>query len=325
MNGVTRSRTSQARTARWAIVRRRAIFGAAVFVAASFVGLGPAQAAPTAGIPIFQGFVNQTVSGSVANFSWKVPGTHDPGATFEFLSNTSSNGSSLTGSSNGDFVYTPTPDNCGIGFVPFRVRNPDGSTADGSLEVINAPDGVDDQFVTPVNTAITADLGTNDVVGYRPSVQWFRNVYTSGPSHGTVTMAAEGSYNNSSFTYTPSAGYTGFDQFEYWVVCGNKTDAAVVTINVGNVAGTPTTTTTPPTTTTVPAGSCASSGWPTYEAECATIGGSIAVERSSTASNGAVLGGWNYGGTFTLPVTPSTAGSQTLEIRYGAPYGALWA
>jgi hypothetical protein len=278
---------------------------------------------PYAGVPIFQSFINQPVVGSVASFGWKVPPRNEPGATFEFLSNTASNGGVIVGQSNGSFVYTPQTDNCGIGFIPFRVTNPDGQSDTGSLEVLNTPDAIDDAFSTPAGTALTANVGTNDTVGYRPSVQWYRNPYTANPSHGTVTMSPQGTVNNAQFTYTPAAGYQGYDSFEYWVECGGKTDAATVTVAIGN-AGPPTSATTTlaaTTSSTLPAATCNGPQWPTVEAECAVLAGTIAVESNAGASGGKEIGGWDYSGTATLTLTAPAAGTYDIKIRGNAPYG----
>lgn len=283
---------------------------------------GAAGAPPAAGVPIFQAFINQQISATVASFTWKVPPVNQPGATFTFQSNTSSNGGTLVGQSNGSFVYTPQTDNCGIGFIPFTVTNPDGQSSTGSLELINAPDGVDDTFATPVNTTLTANVGTNDNVGYRPSVQWYRNVYTANPSHGSVTMSPQGTANNAQFTYVPTTGYQGWDSFEYWVECGGKTDVGRVDVAVGSAGAStiPTTVATTTTTTIAPA-SCTGAHWPSVEAECAALAGTILVENTTLASGGKELGGWDYSGTASVVLTAPAAGTYDLQIRANAPYG----
>ncbi|MGH3190918.1 MAG: cadherin-like domain-containing protein, partial [Streptosporangiaceae bacterium] len=52
------------------------------------------------------------------------------------------------------------------------------------------------------------------------------------PAHGTVTVNSDGT-----FTYLPTAGFTGTDTFQYTITCGGsgKTASATVTITVGTV------------------------------------------------------------------------------------------
>ena len=54
----------------------------------------------------------------------------------------------------------------------------------------------------------------------------------TAPAHGTVTVNPDGT-----FTYLPSAGYTGTDTFNYTITCGTsgKTATAAVTITVGTL------------------------------------------------------------------------------------------
>jgi len=75
----------------------------------------------------------------------------------------------------------------------------------------HAPLPADDMVLTPIDTTVRGSLATNDV-----ELDGEALVYTEtpvvAPSHGTVTIAADGSY-----TYEPDAGWTGVDQFVYEV------------------------------------------------------------------------------------------------------------
>jgi VCBS repeat-containing protein len=52
----------------------------------------------------------------------------------------------------------------------------------------------------------------------------------SGPAHGRLTLRADGS-----FTYTPTSGFSGVDQFVYSAKdSGGRSDRATVTIKVGH-------------------------------------------------------------------------------------------
>ena len=50
-----------------------------------------------------------------------------------------------------------------------------------------------------------------------------------GPSHGTVSLSSDGT-----FTYTPTTGYIGSDNFTYSITDGYLSDTAEVVIDVGN-------------------------------------------------------------------------------------------
>jgi hypothetical protein len=52
---------------------------------------------------------------------------------------------------------------------------------------------------------------------------------TSGPAHGTVVLRSDGS-----FTYTPDAGYSGFDSFSYLVSDSQPGGTASAEITVGD-------------------------------------------------------------------------------------------
>ena len=74
-----------------------------------------------------------------------------------------------------------------------------------------------DAYATPEDTQLSVDAATG-VLANDPAfagdptttAQWH-----SGPSHGTVSLAANGS-----FTYTPAANYSGADSFAYQAVSG---------------------------------------------------------------------------------------------------------
>ena len=90
---------------------------------------------------------------------------------------------------------------------------------------------VGDEFTTPANTALTGDVGLNDTISDGCTF-----TIVSGPSHGTVELAEDGT-----FTYTPTTGYQGTDTFSYKVCqsapyAGNCS-TATVTITVGEAPG----------------------------------------------------------------------------------------
>ena len=89
--------------------------------------------------------------------------------------------------------------------------------------------GADSYSVTPgavLNVNAASGVLANDT---DPSGQAFSTVLISGPSHGTLSLAASGA-----FTYTPVAGYTGADSFVYRANDGMQQSAnTTVSLTVG--------------------------------------------------------------------------------------------
>ncbi len=81
----------------------------------------------------------------------------------------------------------------------------------------------DDAAVTDEDAPVTIDILDNDADG----------VTLDGvgePDHGSVDTN-----NDGTVTYTPDAGFSGVDSFEYTVTDGSESDEATVTITVGDV------------------------------------------------------------------------------------------
>ncbi|WP_363347767.1 FG-GAP-like repeat-containing protein [Methylocystis echinoides] len=91
-----------------------------------------------------------------------------------------------------------------------------------------APRETDDAYVTAKNTALHVNAAqgvlANDTNG---TANKLTASLVSGPSHGTVTLAPDGS-----FVYTPETGFVGSDAFAYtaqdWVVRGRDATVEVV-------------------------------------------------------------------------------------------------
>lgn len=87
-----------------------------------------------------------------------------------------------------------------------------------------------DNFSTAYNTVLSGNVMSND----KGSGIQVVTSSTSTPAHGTVIMQSDGT-----FTYTPTTGYSGTDNFTYTIQdSSNHTSTATVTITVGapNVA-----------------------------------------------------------------------------------------
>ena len=99
----------------------------------------------------------------------------------------------------------------------------DGRTCHISIEPV-APDAVDDQVTTPVDTPVTIDVLANDI--FDPTVYVSVQVF---PQHGILGIVEVGT-----FEYTPNAGFVGTDSFIYQICdTASQCDTATVTITVG--------------------------------------------------------------------------------------------
>jgi hypothetical protein len=132
---------------------------------------------------------------------------------------------------NGTYTYTPTSGFYGEDTFSYQVcDNGTPSLCDTATVVINVliddnaasnnpPAAQDDAVMTYINTPKTGDLKTNDTDPNAHTLT-YNTTPLSNPAHGTVVINANGT-----FTYTPTTGYLGSDQFKY-VVCDNGTPSA---------------------------------------------------------------------------------------------------
>ena len=113
--------------------------------------------------------------------------------------------------------------------------NPMTSTAQGTdvvctFLVAPLPLAVDDPYSTPINTTLVKNIAA----GLIPNDTGANLTVTgnTAPAHGSVTIAADGS-----FSYVPTAEFTGTDTFDYTVEDPNGTSStATVTIQITPVA-----------------------------------------------------------------------------------------
>ncbi|MEO5712506.1 MAG: Ig-like domain-containing protein [Luteolibacter sp.] len=104
-----------------------------------------------------------------------------------------------------------------------------GTTGGGNT----APVAVADSYSTGTNTPLAisaAGVLANDTDA---QANLLTAAINAGPGHGTVTLNPNGS-----FTYTPTAGYTGADSFTYHANDGSMdSNIATVSISIGTVTG----------------------------------------------------------------------------------------
>ena len=142
----------------------------------------------------------------------------------------------LTSPSNGTLVlnangtYTYTPSNAFVGQDTFRYAVCDNgvpSKCDTALVVLNVlnlknggvgnlpPTPLDDAYQTFKNVTVNGNLKTNDTDPNVGQLLTYTTTPAVAPLHGTVTILTNGT-----FTYVPTAGYSGPDEFVY-TVCDN--------------------------------------------------------------------------------------------------------
>ena len=144
---------------------------------------------------------------------------------------------------NGSFTYTPAANYTGPDSFTYRAS--DGTLTSNLATVTltvspvnDAPMVAADSYSTAEDTALTVNapgvLGNDS----DPDGNALSAAVGSGPSHGTLTLNANGS-----FTYTPAANYTGPDSFTYRASDGTLTsNLATVTLSVTAVNDKPTVT-----------------------------------------------------------------------------------
>lgn len=175
-----------------------------------------------------------------------------------------------------------------------------------------APTAVADSYATNEDTTLT--VAAPGVLGNDsdPEDDPLSAVLVAGPSHGTVTLDADGS-----FTYTPAANYNGADSFTYKAGDGaaNSNTATVpITVTAVNDA---------PTMTVAPGGSCGA------DDRSGTINLTLAdpdtnaagLSLSAISSNPALVPAGNVGfagsgagRTMTATAVASRRGSATITV-----------
>lgn len=128
------------------------------------------------------------------------------------------------------FSYTPDAGFLGDDQFTYAIRDArGGSSAAGVtltvIEIAEQPNAIDDHVVTEAGVPVTIDVLANDDL---PADQQNRIVAVTLPFKGKIAFNPDGT-----ITYTPNAGFTGFDDFTYTVGNGEGgTSKAIVTIEV---------------------------------------------------------------------------------------------
>ena len=131
---------------------------------------------------------------------------------------------------NGIFTYTPDANYHGMDTIRYSVCDvtPDCSSAYAAIRVQDAPLAVNDLFAPDQDTPFNGNVSGNDYQSLDGGNTWS---LTTGPSHGTVTFNADGS-----FTYTPALGFTDIDTF-YYSLCDVDNDCSTAMVKLIVQAG----------------------------------------------------------------------------------------
>lgn len=151
------------------------------------------------------------------------------------LVSSTTNGS-LTLNANGSFTYTPNANYFGSDSFVYRATDGTNFSAPVTVTITinpvnDPPVALNDFYLVQGGQTFNAGVPgvlLNDTDIDSPTLQavWF-----SGPSHGTLTLNADGS-----FTYTPNASYSGLDAFQYRAFDGQDySNVATVTLQVNFV------------------------------------------------------------------------------------------
>jgi len=136
----------------------------------------------------------------------------------------------------GEVAGSPTTTTSGTNVT---ITATDAYQCSGSLTVTSfkvRPVAADDSYMTFGNTPLYAAVpgpatpyvgSATRVVGNDAGPAPLAASVAAAPAHGTVTLAADGS-----FTYTPAAGYAGADSFTYVVTDGNGVASMPATVSV---------------------------------------------------------------------------------------------
>ena len=203
--------------------------------------------------------------------------------------------------SDGSFTYTPSPNFNGVTTFTYQVA----TSAGGACPEVSEGTAMVTITVTPVNdppsaasdsfTALgnrTLNVAAPGVLGNDTDIDGdpLTAVKTSSPSHGTVSLAADGG-----FSYTPDAGYVGPDAFSYRANDGAaNSPQRVVSLTIVAVpptpSPTPVPTPTPPPPTATPASSPSESALPSGSDIPSTSPGAVSFPPSASPSPGPASG-----------------------------------
>ncbi|HEY3854838.1 MAG TPA: Ig-like domain-containing protein [Verrucomicrobiae bacterium] len=193
---------------------------------------------PVGHLPVAQPATNTLAENSQTNIVLR--GTDVDGKSLTFLTltqpihgyfySTSQTSNSMS------IIYTPTPNYFGPDSFTFAVNDGTVTSLPATVsinitEVPTAPVANNDDYSVVINTPLTVSAGLG-VLGndFDPNGGAIAAYLVSAPSNGTLNLSTNGS-----FTYTPNAGFVGYDYFTYSVSnLSLGSGSATVSLDVGN-------------------------------------------------------------------------------------------
>jgi VCBS repeat-containing protein len=157
--------------------------------------------------------------------------TDADGDTLTAVKVTNPSHGTVTLNSNGSFTYTPAANYNGSDSFTYKANDTkaDSNTATVTITITavnDAPVAANDTYSTTKNTTLNVaapGVLSNDTDADGDALT---AVKVANPSHGTVTLNSNGS-----FTYVPTANYTGTDSFTY-KANDSKLDSNVATVTI---------------------------------------------------------------------------------------------
>ncbi|RPE85251.1 CshA-type fibril repeat protein [Curtobacterium sp. PhB137] len=151
---------------------------------------------------------------------------NDSGTGLSVVSNTTPAHGTATVASDGSYTYTPAAGFSGTDTFQYTAKDSSGQTSTSTVTITVAPAGTDDAFSVHAGQTATADAKTGLLANDHGTGLTVTG--NTKPAHGDLTVEKDGSYS-----YTPTAGYSGPDSFTYTAKDGDGAEiSGTVTITV---------------------------------------------------------------------------------------------
>ncbi|MBF4605202.1 Ig-like domain-containing protein [Curtobacterium sp. VKM Ac-2884] len=152
--------------------------------------------------------------------------SNDSGTGLSVVSNTTPAHGTATVQPDGSYTYTPADGFSGTDTFQYTAKDSSGQTSTSTVTITVAPAGTDDAFSVHAGQTATADAKTGLLANDHGTGLTVTG--NTKPAHGDLTVGKDGSYS-----YTPTAGYSGPDSFTYTAKDGDGAPiSGTVTITV---------------------------------------------------------------------------------------------